>query len=338
VLFTLTGFPPSLEPTDSLYVAVGLIVGAASRRARPGDRRSASAGVRGSAEGARRRRGFIRLGGAVSCGRHHARGADTSRAFGGTAPPRPIRIRPEDTARRAAAPVDRGRRNAADRRLPRHAALLASEWELLHAALRMPGVTRRGDVPIYVNTDREHAPGARGRRPARGFPIAPPIEPLADELPAGRLPLRAEVGRLPRHRLPRRRRRVHPEPRPAAARPLLPRAARRAARAAARAAAWSTARSSSPTPGPRLRRAAAAPPPGRVARREAGAEIPASFVAFDLLAVDGADLRGAPAGERRSARAAAGRSQPPGPPHADDARPRRRRDWLRSSRARASTA
>ena len=45
--------------------------------------------------------------------------------------------------------------------------------------------------------------------PGTPFPIAPPIEPmlakLADALPAGgRVSLRAEVGRLPRHRLSRR--------------------------------------------------------------------------------------------------------------------------------------
>ena len=50
-----------------------------------------------------------------------------------------------------------------------------------------------------------------------------------------RLALRAQVGRLPRHRLQRRRRRLHPEPRPEAARPLFPGAARRAARGPARA-------------------------------------------------------------------------------------------------------
>lgn len=44
-----------------------------------------------------------------------------------------------------------------------------------------------------------------------------------------RCALRAQVGRLPRHRLSRRRRGVHPESRPQAARPLLPRTARRPA-------------------------------------------------------------------------------------------------------------
>ena len=80
--------------------------------------------------------------------------------------------------------------------------------------------------------------------------IAPPIEPmlakLADELPdRRRVPVRAEVGRVSRDRLSRRRRRLHPEPRPAAARSLLSRAARRRCSAACRTAACSTARSSS---------------------------------------------------------------------------------------------
>ena len=47
------------------------------------------------------------------------------------------------------------------------------------------------------------------------------------------LPVRAQVGRVPRHRLPRRIRGLHPEPRPASARSLLSRAARRLSRDAA---------------------------------------------------------------------------------------------------------
>ena len=129
---------------------------------------------------------------------------------------------------------------------------------------------------------------------------------LADELPAGRrLPLRAEVGRLPRDRLSRRRRRLHPEPRPAAARSLLSRAARRAARAACPTAAWSTARSSSRRrdgldfDALQLRLHPAASRVAKLAQ-----ETPASFVAFDLLAVG----RPATCAQRRSASAARGSS------------------------------
>ena len=72
------------------------------------------------------------------------------------------------------------------------------------------------------------------------LPFEPPLEPMlakvADDLPDGRrLAVRAEVGRLPGARLPRRRRGLHPEPRPEAARPLLPGARGAAPRGAARA-------------------------------------------------------------------------------------------------------
>ena len=69
-------------------------------------------------------------------------------------------------------------------------------------------------------------------------------------------------------------------------------------------------------------------------------ETPAAFVAFDVLAADGQDLRGhAAARAPRAARAAAGEGRSADPPDADDARPRRsRRNGCRGSRARASTA
>ena len=107
-------------------------------------------------------------------------------------------------------------------------------------------------------------------------PVTPPVVPmlakLARELPpAGDVILRAEVGRLPLHRVPRRRRprlcraatrsrslRYFPELRE----PLL--------RAAARAVSCSTARSSiATTSGLDFDALAAAPAPGRVARAEA---------------------------------------------------------------------
>ena len=55
------------------------------------------------------------------------------------------------------------------------------------------------------------------------------------------------MGRLPLHRVPRRRRDRARQPQRAAAHPVLPRAGRSAAAQPARARAWSTARSSSPT-------------------------------------------------------------------------------------------
>ena len=169
------------------------------------------------------------------------------------------------------------------------------------------------------------------------FAVDPPIEPmlakLADELPAGGdVPLRAEVGRLPRDRLSRRRRRVHPEPRSAAARSLLPRAARRAARARCRTAACVDGEIVIATPhgldfdALQLRLHPAASRVAKLAK-----ETPAAFVAFDLLAVDGQR----PARRCRSASAARGSKRLLGdvaaadPPDADDARSRRSRaEWL----------
>ena len=115
------------------------------------------------------------------------------------------------------------------------------------------------------------------------------------------------------------------------------------ARALPEPAACSTARSSiAGAAGPRLRRAAAAPAPGRLARGEAGAgQTPAAFVAFDLLAVG----RRAICATRR--RPSAGgcwkrllrEGEAADPPHARHARPRASPPTGSSvSRARASTA
>ena len=89
---------------------------------------------------------------------------------------------------------------------------------------------------------------------------------LADDDPRGRrLAVRAEVGRLPLRRLPRRRRDRAGQPQRAAVHPLLP----RAARAAARRAPGSVRRrrrdrrAGERRPRPRLRRAAAAHPSRR---------------------------------------------------------------------------
>ena len=89
-------------------------------------------------------------------------------------------------------------------------------------------------------------------------------------LPDGRrLAVRAQVGRLPGPRLPRRRRGLHRSPRPEAARPLLPGARRSAARGAARALRAGRRGRHRPRRGARLRGAAAAHPPGGVAGQDA---------------------------------------------------------------------
>ena len=85
------------------------------------------------------------------------------------------------------------------------------------------------------------------RVPDRAPPVSPMLAKLARELPPAaasrRLPLRAQVGRLPRHRVPRRRRRRDRQPQREAADPLLPRSHRPVARPASPSAASSTARS-----------------------------------------------------------------------------------------------
>ena len=78
------------------------------------------------------------------------------------------------------------------------------------------------DACAYTATgaDRPGEPERRRGRRAGLYPIDPPVEPmlakLATRASRGRgCALRAEVGRLPRHRLSRRGRRLHPEPRAA---------------------------------------------------------------------------------------------------------------------------
>ena len=174
------------------------------------------------------------------------------------------------------------------------------------------------------------------------FAIAPPVEPmlakLADELPAGDgVPLRAQVGRLSRDRVPRRGRRLHPEPRPAAARPLLSRAARHAFATACRAGCVLDGEIVIATPrgldfdALQLRLHPAA---SRVAKL--AEETPAAFVA---LRPPG-HRRPRSASRRRRASGAPqleqllGDSAAADPPDADDARSRRRRRVARSLRGR----
>ena len=154
--------------------------------------------------------------------------------------------------------------------------------------------------------------------------------------PRRRPAVRAEVGRVPLHRVPRRRRdRARLAQRPAA-HPLLPRAGRAAAGRAARAlrgrrrdrrghraAASTSTRSSS----------ASTRPTSRV--RMLAEKTPASFVAFDLLALDDRDLTGEPFSRAApAAREGARRGPRPGAPHADDRRPGRGRGLVRPLRGR----
>ena len=150
------------------------------------------------------------------------------------------------------------------------------------------------------------------------------------------------MGRLPLHRVPRRRRGRARQPQRAAAHPLLPRAARRRCGRRCPSGAWSTARSSSPSPDgldfdalqQRIH-----PAESRVSKL--AAETPASFVAFDLLALGDDDPASASRfgdGDARSRR----RWPTPRPPvHLTpvDHRPRRSPGLVRAVRGRrASTA
>ena len=93
------------------------------------------------------------------------------------------------------------------------------------------------------------------------------------------------MGRLPRHRVPRRRRARDRQPQREAAHPLLPRSRRPAARPTCPSAASSTARSSSPpsTASTSTASRCASTRPSRASRCWPE-ETPAAFVAFDLLA------------------------------------------------------
>ena len=124
----------------------------------------------------------------------------------------------------------------------------------------VPGKLARDDVADHA-TARADAGQARDRDPHRR-----------------RLAVRAEVGRLPLHRVPRRRRDRAGQPQRAPVHPLLPRAARAAAARRCPQRCVVDGEIVVPAdrrPRARLRRAAAAHPPGRVAgaparRRDAG--------------------------------------------------------------------
>ena len=121
-------------------------------------------------------------------------------------------------------------------------------------------------APLVIDLD---APGARSTPAGLPPKAASPPGGRADAEAAHRaharearhraagrrgLAVRAEVGRLPRHRLQGRRRGVHAEPRPEAARPLFPRAVGHAAGEPARALRGRRGDRHRLRPRPRLRR------------------------------------------------------------------------------------
>ena len=147
------------------------------------------------------------------------------------------------------------------------------------------------------------------------LPVNPPFLPMLAkrvERIAGRrnMDLRAEVGRLSRAGLPRRRRDPHPEPRRKAAQPLLSGTARAAPLTVARPLRARRRNRRSRKNGAldfealqlRLHPAAS-----RV--KLLSQEIPASIVFFDLLCEGDRDLRGMPFQERRASSKRCLRSQ-----------------------------
>ena len=152
VLFQLTGFPPSLAATDGLFVAVGLIVGAACGSLVPvivglpdlgGEDRLKALGAAAASAG--------------SVAMFHAVGLtpeapDLPTALGGRAPLRRLAITPADVTAALARLSD----------VPDGAPLTAvclgtphfslAEWRRLLTALAEAGPCR---TPIYVNTARD---------------------------------------------------------------------------------------------------------------------------------------------------------------------------------------
>lgn len=152
VLFRLAGFPASAAPADSLYVAVGLIVGAraGSRvpviEGLPVPRDEDQLKALGAAAAST---GEVALFHAVGITPEAPTPAD---ALGGRAPEETIEITPQDVADALAhlsAVPDGSAISAVCLGTPHFS---RAEWERLLALLRQAG--RVSKVPIYVNTGR----------------------------------------------------------------------------------------------------------------------------------------------------------------------------------------
>ena len=138
------------------------------------------------------------------------------------------------------------------------------------------------------------------------------------------------MGRVPLHRVPRRRRRGAGQPQREATHPVLPRAGGRLAGQPARPVRprrrdrhRRARRASTSTPSP----SASIRPSSRVALL--ARTTPASFVAFDLLALGDADLRAQPYAERRRRlEEALAQARATGPSHAGHRQVDVARDWF----------
>jgi predicted aconitase len=150
VLFTLTGFPESLEPTDSLYVAVGLLVGT-----RSGERVPVIDGLPPPVSEDQLKALGAAAASSGSVALFHAVGitpeaATLDEACGGAARER-SEIRPDDVARalqRLSTVPDGTPLTAVCLGTPHFS---RAEWDRLLAVLSR---SAQPAIPIYVNTDR----------------------------------------------------------------------------------------------------------------------------------------------------------------------------------------
>jgi predicted aconitase len=153
VLFSLAGFADSLEPTDSLYVAVGILVGSAAGERVPvieGLPPPTSEDQLKALGAAAASSGSVALFHAVGITPEAATRED---AFGGTVPHQRIEIRPADIERaieRLTTVPDGTPLTAVCLGTPHFS---RAEWGSLLRALRSPNLPVPA-VPIYVNTDR----------------------------------------------------------------------------------------------------------------------------------------------------------------------------------------
>jgi predicted aconitase len=152
VLFRLAGFPRPVDPSDALFVAIGLIVGS-----RSGERVPVIDGLPPPRSEDRLKALGAAAASSGAVGLFHAVGftpeaATLADAFGGRSPEAVIEIRPEDVARALAelSTVPDGSAITAVCLGTPH--FSKAEWDRFLPLLRAFG-PRRG-IPIYVNTDR----------------------------------------------------------------------------------------------------------------------------------------------------------------------------------------
>lgn len=152
ILFRLQGFPATLEPTDALYIAIGLIVGS-----RAGERVPVIEGLPPPRDEDQLKALGAAAASSGAVGLFHAVGItpeapSTAAAFDGATPVETIAITPADVRDAVAhlSTVPDGTPLAAVCLGTPH--FSRAEWERLAMLLRQGG--SRSGVPIYVNTSR----------------------------------------------------------------------------------------------------------------------------------------------------------------------------------------